>query len=406
MLKIVCSTVDITPTNPVYLRGHAMRKDKSKGVHDKLEAVICWLMVDNTLNLFINGDVSNWDYAFVHEFKESINKQFGVALNHIVLSATHTHSGPVLSTVDKELPHDENYRQDVMKKLIDGATSIYGKEQLVKKVVYSNGLSNGFYGNRNGKDKYGDQNIYVLEFKNDNNENIAAFVNLSCHSTVLSPTEYQLSGDLLGAIRRKLTPLLGVVPMMMNGNAGDMSNRLYRKNNDFVELDRVSSGIAHQIMGFAHKEELILKEQKSKNFTFEVSYDTDKETLQSKLIEFSAKLDNVEEFDARKWLISEIAGFKRKLAVDHVDLKLETTIIRMNDLELVIVPCEMVSTFGKQIKKTSSAKVCIVWGYANGQTTYVVEASEFNGGHDGIATNLPKGKAEEYIALILQNLID
>ena len=76
----------------------------------------------------------------------------------------------------------------------------------------------------------------------------------------------------------------------------------------------------------------------------------------------------------------------------------------MNDLELVILPCELVSAFGRQIKKTSSAKACIVWGYANGQTTYVVEASEFNGGHDGIATNLPKGKAEEYVALILQQL--
>ena len=82
------------------------------------------------------------------------------------------------------------------------------------------------------------------------------------------------------------------------------------------------------------------------------------------------------------------------------------SVLRMKDLELVILPCELVSAFGRQIKKTSTAACCLVWGYANGQTTYVVEASQFNGGHDGIATHLPKGKAEEYVGLILQHLID
>lgn len=406
MVKIGYKAIDITPAIPVYLRGHAMRKEKSKGVHDPIEAVICWLEVDGVLNLFINGDVSGWDYDFVHEFKRRIIEKFKVDSEHIVLSSTHTHSGPVLSTTDPEMPHDEAYRQEVLEKLLEGAISSYGKVEEVDKILYSTGESIGFYGNRNGKDKYGDRNIYLLEFKNKEGNNIAAFVNLSCHATVLSPQEYLMSADLLGAVRRKLSPLLGVTPMMMNGNAGDMSNRLYRKNNDFNELDRVSTGIAYQIMGFANKQEISLSDVKTKSFAFEVEYDTDKETLSRKVEEFTKKLEITEEFDARKWLISEIAGFKRKLRVDHVHLVFETTIIRMNDLELVILPCELVSAFGKQIKKTSTAKACIVWGYANGQTTYVVEASEFNGGHDGIATNLPKGKAEEYVAFILQNLID
>ena len=405
-IGIVCKIVDITPEIPVFLRGHAMRKEKSKGVHDRLEAVVSWLKIGEIRNLFVNGDVSGWDYEFVHAFKRKVMEQCNVKAEHIVLSATHTHSGPTLFTVDQDQPHDEAYRQEVLKKLVETAVSIYDQEVPVSQVVCSSGNSEGYYGNRNGKDKYGDQKITLLEFKNEKNENLAAFVHLSCHSTVLSPQEYQISGDLLGALRRKLTPLLHVTPMMMNGNAGDMSNRLYRKNNDFKELDRISQGIAYQIMGFSEKMTLDLSDEQENSFTFEVAYDTDKETLKKKIEEFNVKLESTTEFDARKWLISEIAGFKRKLAVDHVDLKFETTILRMKDLELVILPCELVSAFGKQIKKTSTAKCCIVWGYANGQTTYVVEASEFNGGHDGIATHLPKGKAEEYVALILQHLFD
>ena len=57
--------------------------------------------------------------------------------------------------------------------------------------------------------------------------------------------------------------------------------------------------------------------------------------------------------------------FKDKTAVDHVDLKFETTILRMKDLELVILPCELVSAFGRQIKKTSTAACCLVFSMSS-----------------------------------------
>lgn len=404
MIKIVCRTVDITPSMSVYMHGHAMRKGKSKGVHDKLEAVISWLRVDEKLNLFVNCDLIQTDYDFVHEFKRKITEKCDIDEDAIVLSATHTHSGPVIKTADKDMPADEEYRRTLIDTVVNGALDIYGKEKEVYRVMLTKGVSEGYYGNRNGKDKYGDNNIYLIEFKGEDGRNIAAYCNLSCHSTVLGPEVYDISADLLGNLRRKLTPYLGVTPMMMNGNSGDMSNRLYRHNNDFDELDRVTDGLAHQIMGFADRKEIKLSDEKIRTFTYHVEYDTDKKMLEDRVAEFEKKLEHTEEYDAIKWIISEIAGFKRKLAVDHVDLKFETTIISMGDLELVILPCELVSAFGRQIKKTSTAGECIVWGYANGYTTYVVEASEFNGGHDGIATSLKKGQAEEYVAKIIQNM--
>ena len=110
MIGIGSKGVDITPDRPVYLRGHAMRTEKSKGVHDRLEAVICWLKVDEQVSLLVNGDVSGWDYAFVHEFRRRVCEKCEVKPEHVVPSATHTHSGPVLWTVDKEYPHDEEVR--------------------------------------------------------------------------------------------------------------------------------------------------------------------------------------------------------------------------------------------------------------------------------------------------------
>lgn len=103
-------------------------------------------------------------------------------------------------------------------------------------------------------------------------------------------------------------------------------------------------------------------------------------------------------------MLSEIAGCDRKLKQEHVFIDLTSTIIRMNDLELVIIPCELAARLGVQIKQSSNAKLCLVWGYANGHSTYVVEAKGFNGGHDGISTQLKKGQAEEYVGKLIENL--
>ena len=403
-MKVSTYKVNISPKTPTYIGGHAMRKGKMKGIHDEIEAIILWLEIEGERCLFVNADLSSFDYDFIHEIKRKIINKISVKYDNIVISATHTHSGPIINTRMEDQPHDESYREYVMSQIVEGALKSYDQVKAFHRLICRIGKSVGFYGNRNSKEKYGDQNIYVLEFKDEQDTTIAAMVNLSCHATVLSPEEYLLSGDLLAALRRKLTPLLGVEPLMSNGNAGDISNRLYRQGNDFNELERVTQGIVDQISTFENPVEIELSKIRVNDFTFSVRHKMKIEEMRKKLVESEEKLQVAKSYDDRKWLISEIAAFKRKMKMEEVKLDFETSIIRIGELELVVLPCELVSAFGKQIKKSSNAKVCIVWGYANGQTGYVVEASEFDHGHDGISTMLPKGKAEEYVGKIIQHL--
>lgn len=408
MVKVTTATiVNITPDRPMYIGGHAMRTGKHTGVHDEIEVTILGLEVDKKPFLFVEADISNFDSIFVRLLKYHLVEYLHIPYDNIILSAGHSHSAPLFMTRNEDMPHDDDWRKDVLNKIIEGSKETMNKEFYeVSRVKFTTGESYGFYGNRNSKDKYGDQHIYVFEFKDAEDNTISALVNMSCHSTVLSPEEYQISGDLLAAVRRELVPYLGVTPLVCNGNAGDMSNRLYRLNNDFNELKRVSAGIAEQISRFDTTCDLILENPKTRSFTYKVDYKPDIKSLEAKLKDSEEKLEKTVAYDDRKWLISEINGFKRKIKSGHVKLELETTIIRMGDLEIVVLPCELVAAFGKQVKKSSQAKACFVWGYANGQNGYVVEASEFGGGHDGISTQLPKGKAEEYVSLIIQNLFD
>lgn len=399
--------INITPDHPMYIGGHAMRTGKFQGVYDEIEVTVLGLEVDGEKLLMVEADLSNFDTEFARLFRYHCAEYFGLKYNHVILSAGHSHSAPLFKTRNEDMPAEESYRQMVLEKMIAGsAETINGEFYDVAKVEFTTGQSEGFYGNRNSKDKYGDTNIYVLKFLDGSNQTISAIVNLSCHSTVLSPEDYFLSGDLLAALRRKLTPYLGVTPLVCNGNAGDISTRLYRQNNDYNELMRVSSGIAEQISQFTDTVELSLSKPESRAFTYIVDYDPDIPSLKQRLQKSEEQLETATVYDVRKWLISEISGFKRKIKAGHVHLELDTTIIRMGDLEIVVLPCELVSAFGRQVKKSSMAKACFIWGYANGQNGYVVEASEFGGGHDGISTQMPKGRAEEYVARIIQNLFD
>ena len=353
MIKVTTTTsVNLTPDHPTYIAGHAMRTEKFKGVHDEIEAIMLGLQIDGIPFLWIEADISNFDCDFAHLFKYYIVETLHIPYDHIILSADHSHSAPLLLTRNPEMPHDDGWRKEVFKKLIAGAQETMNKEfREVARVQCTKGDSQGYYGNRNAKDKYGDTSIVVIEFKDETDAIISALVNMSCHSTVLSPEEYQISQ-------------------------------------------------------FDTKLDLTLAHPQSKTFVFPIEYDPDIDGLKARLADSQAKLEKAVAYDDRKWLISEINGFQRKIKAGHVKIDLEVTILRMQDLEIVVLPCELVSAFGRQIKKSSQAKVCFVWGYANGQNGYVVEASEFGGGHDGISTQLPKGKAEEFVALIIQHLFN
>ena len=407
MLEVAKSSRAITPAGSVPIAGHAMRTESSTGVHDELEVHVLLLNLEDTKCCFINADVIGVGFDFARRVQATVHELLGIDPALTIFSVTHTHTGPYFglsAMTGTKTEAEAQYEDEVLDKTIEAVLDAAKHFVPFSDVVVRQGEVKGFYGNRNGLDKPGDEVITVLEFRDENGKTVAAFVNMSCHSTIMNPLETRLSADMLGNVRRELAPYLGVVPLMSNGNAGDLSNRLYRHGNDFNELKRVTSGIAAHIAGFHDGASLCLTPVRYHEVGFEVDYDTDKEALTEALAKLERQLSFATEFEARKWLLSEISGTRRKLAQDHVHVCLNSTILRLGDLELVIVPCELASAFGRQIKRSSNAKLCLVWGYANGCSTYVVEASEFNGGHDGISTRLLRGQAEEYVARLIQNL--
>lgn len=404
MVKVSTSWIDVTPSYPIHILGHSMRKEKSKGVHDAILFVLLWIFVDDREFLFVAVDLLGVDYEFTNEVRDKITQKIKIQQDQIHISATHTHSGPLINHRDSTKQYDKQYRKTIIEKLVEEAIQSHERAKPVEKIICSTGFSEGYYGNRNDKNWFGDQHIDFLKFIDDKGNVIAALLNMACHATVLSPIEYQLSADLLGAIRKKVNDKLQIMPLVNNGAAGDMSTRLYRQGNDFSELERVSSGIVNQIMNFKNQQILSLSSPKVDTFQYISETIFNEKEANATLQNLKKQLPTTTDFDQRKWLLSEIQDYEERLHMKRVKMIFDTTIIDMGDLQMLILPCELSAALGAELKSHSKAKICMIFGYSNGQTTYVVEKKQFEKGYGGAVTKLVMGKAEEYKDMILQHM--
>ena len=89
---------DISPKSSQFLFGCPYVERYSTGIHDPLLSCACYVSNGDTELLFIANDMIFVPREIVCSARESLSKQTGVPADHILISATHTHSAP--TTVD------------------------------------------------------------------------------------------------------------------------------------------------------------------------------------------------------------------------------------------------------------------------------------------------------------------
>ena len=97
-LKAGAAAIDISPTNSVFLFGYPHIERFSTGVHDPLLSSALYLSDGSTELMFIANDIIFVSKAFAEQARQRIEENTGIPAGHIMITATHTHSGPI--TVD------------------------------------------------------------------------------------------------------------------------------------------------------------------------------------------------------------------------------------------------------------------------------------------------------------------
>ena len=94
--KAGVSKVDITPSGSIWMAGYAKRGKPSEGVRKKLH-VVALALQDETgqTSVLMTFDLVGIGRGWGKAITDRCQKDFGLSRDHMVLNASHTHSGPV-----------------------------------------------------------------------------------------------------------------------------------------------------------------------------------------------------------------------------------------------------------------------------------------------------------------------
>ncbi len=403
MLRVSTATGYVTPREPCYLAGYSMRTEKSTGVLDELKCTALVLEIDGRAVVFCDVEILMLNREIVGDVKARLAAEYGVDPALVTIAAIHTHAAPEIRSDRIKVQEDSaepgfwmQYKEFLKETIFATIKRCFDQGFEAAEALYRTVRIEGLYGNRNGLDKPEDKDVTILKFIGEGGSVKAAAVNISCHPTVLSPKNLLVSGDLLGYISRAVKERLGVYPVMIQGAAGDMSNRNYRKGNDPPELERTGGGVVAQM--FSGGEEylpLSLSSPTAEPYRYRREYDIDMAEWNERRDTIRQAMENETNYDRHKILQSSLFAVERKIASPHITADYNASILRLGDLYICKLPGELFARFGRKIKDASPARLTLIWGYADDYAGYMADEGEYGKTYESLMSPLPKGGTEE-----------
>jgi neutral ceramidase len=113
--KVGTAATKITPERPLWLAGYASRVHPSDSVlHDIWVKALALEDADGAVAVVVTSDLLGIPPTMDDRLADAIEKQCGLDRAHLLLSASHTHSGPVLDgALDDVYPLDDQQRQRI-----------------------------------------------------------------------------------------------------------------------------------------------------------------------------------------------------------------------------------------------------------------------------------------------------
>lgn len=244
---------NITPPGPQFLYGYPFVERMSTGVHDWLLSSALYLTDGREQVILISNDLIYVSKASVKRIRKAVSEKTGVPAAHILVSATHTHSGPVtadciVSEHDCVVPKaDEKSVRYIEGKIIDAAIrAVSNACQAEAGFFIADGTGVGT--NRHDPAGPSDMEVPVMVFRAQESKTyIACALICNMHPTVLHEDSTLVSGDFPACAREIIQKeYLGCeCPVIwFTGTAGNQSPRHVTKGNTFEEAYRLGRIIA------------------------------------------------------------------------------------------------------------------------------------------------------------------
>lgn len=405
MLKVSQLKMKITPEGrffpPMMPNGHW-----AEDITDDQFASVLILDQDNTKLVWVSLDAIGTDEDFSSELRSVLSEHLDIPFEHINVGYTHSHCAPRLGNGKGPMKGgSKEYFAFVIDRVLDTAQRCIKQGFDEVEVYERNYDATGFYSNRNGLDKKGDEAIKILEFRNKNNEVKGLVLSYACHSTVVNfQNTRSMNSDLGGYLARGLEKRCGIYPIVMVGAAGDMSNRCTRQGNTYDELIRVGEGLLSRMDMKVEERCLNVEQITVEPYQFKETYITTKEMRQAQIDKINKQIEEAKTADLKRVFNSALSHALAEPNGTTFNMDLKGTIIRMGDLEICTMPAELFSRFGLEIKQAMPVKCPVFWGYSNYSVGYLYYKEEAGLSFESAATNIPVGVSEKITEYICEKV--
>lgn len=248
ILKAGAAQIDISPKDSQFLFGYPHVRRYSTGIHDALLSSALYLSDGRSEVMFIANDVIFVSKSSAAWVRRQINEKTGIKPVCIMITATHTHSGPITlnylsNEADPVVPKtDKTYVEFMEQQIIKAAVQAYRSAEPAK-IGLAIADDTGVGTNRRNPGGPCDHRVPVLMVKNaTSGKNIACMVVCSMHPTVLHEDSTLVSGDFPGLSRLYLQQhVLGAACPVLHhtGPCGNQSPRHVTRANTFDEAKRL-----------------------------------------------------------------------------------------------------------------------------------------------------------------------
>ncbi|MCA9075563.1 MAG: hypothetical protein KDA93_11060 [Planctomycetaceae bacterium] len=420
-IHIGTAITSITPDQPVALSGQ-MRTRISERVASPVTANVVALESregEDSLDaaIMVACDLVAIRVGILDKVRERIQPRLpDFDSSKLFLSATHTHTAPVMTEGLYELPAEGVMLPDAyVEFLVDRVTEAvveawnsrkpgsvgWGLGHAVlghnRRAVYDDGHAQ-MYGrthlsNFRGIEGPEDNGVEVLFFWNDQQQLIATAINVACPSQEVE-SKNGLDADFWHPVRESLRATYGeqLVVLGWTGAAGDQSPHLMfrkraeermRKLRSLSRLEELSRRIVlaweeayagakqepHRSLPLVHKVETIELPRR--------------EVTQGEVSETTIEIENYSQDPTYRrrviWLQEVLDRYEQQQAGTVEPLLMELHVIRLGDIVIATNPFELFTEFGIQMKSRSPALQTFVIQLA-GPGTYVPTAEAVRGG--------------------------
>ncbi|MFI7060065.1 hypothetical protein ACIBL3_03700 [Kribbella sp. NPDC050124] len=243
-LLLAATSLDVTPPPGHRLDGYAARTATATGAADPLRATLIWLSTaDDPGVLWLSLDAIAVGRGLVAELSAAAASAAGIPARRVVVSASHTHSGPSGWTgeIHPVIPAEREPA------LYEPLVAAVANASLPRRPVTASWRSVEVIGvgaNRHRKNGPHDNTAGVLALHSLEGSLEALLLDFACHPTTYGPENLRWSADWPGAARAALAP---AVVGYLQGAAGDVSPRFTRRGRGAEEVARLGGLLAARV---------------------------------------------------------------------------------------------------------------------------------------------------------------